>query len=206
MKKNVIRNMMISSGLSLLAVVFALIARHPWNWLAALAMLVSTLGDALLAGYPTCFKAVKDRLVKGGLIFVLAHLLYIAALIRLSGQTVPALLPSLWIPALVFAVLTAVHGYLFYFRAASAEPKAFFAASTGYLLTVGLHAAMAVCVFTQKGGALTLNVLGAALFFLSDAILLARKYVPTDEKRTSFLVWLTYAPAQLCLILGFFIA
>ena len=198
--------MMISGGLSVLALVFALIARHPWNWLAALAMMVSTLGDAMLAGYPSCFKAVKDRLVKGGLIFILAHILYIAALIRLSGQTVSALLPSLWVPALVFAALTAAHGYLFYFRAASAEPKAFFAASTGYLLIVGLHAATAVCVCSQKGGALWLNVIGAALFFLSDAILLARKYVPTDEKRTSFLVWLTYAPAQFCLILGFYFA
>ena len=106
----------------------------------------------------------------------------------------------------VFAALTAAHGYLFYFRAASAEPKAFFAASTGYLLIVGLHAATAVCVCSQKGGTLWLNVIGAALFFLSDAILLARKYVPTDEKRTSFLVWLTYAPAQFCLILGFYFA
>jgi uncharacterized membrane protein YhhN len=198
--------MMISGGLSLMAVVFALMARHPWNWLAALVMLVSTLGDALLAGYPPCFRPLKNRLIKGGLVFFAAHCLYILALIRVSGQSAAALLPHFALPALLFLSLTAAHGYLFYFRAGSAEPRAFFAASMAYLLLVGMHAAMAVCVFTQKGDALWLNVAGGLLFFLSDAILLARKYVPSDEKRTSLLVWLTYVPAQLCLILGFFLA
>ncbi len=206
MKNDAKRKMLISGGMTLLAVFLALLARKPWSLPAALAMAVSTLGDALLAGYPSCFRPVKDRLTKGGLVFFAAHCLFILALILLSGQSVRALLPDFAIPALIFASLAAAHGYLFYFRAGSAEPRAFFAASMAYLLLVGMHAAMAVCVFTQKGGALWLNVAGTLLFFLSDAILLARKYVPSDENRTSFLVWLTYVPAQLCLILGFFLA
>jgi uncharacterized membrane protein (UPF0136 family) len=135
-----------------------------------------------------------------------AHILYIFALIWVSGQSAEALLPHFWVPFLIFALLIVIHGYLYYFRAASQTPLAFFAAATCYLLSVGIHAAMAVCVYAQTGGVLILNVTGAVLFFLSDAILMARKYVPADEKRTSLLVWLTYVPAQLCLILGFFLA
>ena len=198
--------MMISGGMTLLAVILALIARKPWSWLAASAMAVSTVGDALLAGCPSFLQPVKDRLTKGGLVFFVAHCLYILALIRVSGQSAAALLPHFWGPCLVFVLLAAGHGCLFYFRAASKAPRAFFAAASAYLLAVGLHAAAAVCVYSRTGGATILNVLGAALFFLSDAILLARKYVPSDEKRTSFLVWATYVPAQLCLILGFFLA
>lgn len=198
--------MAISDSLTVLAVVFALLARRPWCTLAALAMAVSSVGDGLLAGYPACFRPVQNRLVKGGLVFFAAHILYILALIRVSGQSAEALLPHFGIPFLIFALLIAIHGYVFYIRAASQAPRAFFAAATCYLLSVGIHAAMAVCVYAQTGGVLILNVIGALLFFLSDAILMARKYVPADEKRTSLLVWLTYVPAQLCLILGFFLA
>lgn len=198
--------MAISGGLTVLAVVLALMARRPWCWLAALAMAVSTVGDGLLAGYPSCFLPVKDRLTKGGLVFLAAHILYILALICVSGQSAEALLPHFWVPFLIFASLIAVHGYLYYFRSASQTPLAFFAAATCYLLIVGIHAAMAICVYSLTGGALILNVTGAVLFFLSDAILMARKYVPSDEKRTSLLVWITYVPAQLCLIIGFFLA
>ena len=205
MKRPEQRKMMISGGLTALAVILAMLSRNAWNWLAALAMAVSTVGDGLLAGYPSCFQPVKDRLTKGGLVFFAAHCLYILALIRVSGQSVEALLPHFWIPCLVFVFLTAGHGYLFYFRKGSQAPLAFFAAATAYLLTAGIHGAMAVCVYTQTGGSIGLNVLGSALFFLSDCILLARKYVPSDEKLTSALVWITYAPAQLCLILGFFL-
>ncbi|MBR4537277.1 MAG: hypothetical protein IKO52_00370 [Clostridia bacterium] len=198
--------MAISGSLTVLAVVFALLARRPWCWLAALAMAVSSIGDGLLAGCPACFRPVKNRLIKGGLVFFAAHILYILALIRVSGQGMEALMPHFGVPFLIFALLIAIHGYLYYFRAASQTPLAFFAAATCYLLSVGIHAATAVCVYTLTGGALILNVIGAVLFFLSDAILMARKYVPSNENRTSLLVWLTYVPAQLCLILGFFLA
>lgn len=198
--------MAISGSLTVLAVVFALLARRPWCWLAALAMAVSSIGDGLLAGCPACFRPVKNRLIKGGLVFFAAHCLYILALIRVSGQSVEALLPHFWAPFLLFAAIVAWHGYWYYLRAGSQAPRAFFAAATCYLLVVAAHCAMAVSVYTQAGCALVLNVTGAGLFFLSDAILMARKYVPADEKRTSFLVWITYVPAQLCLILGFFLA
>ena len=206
MKRTEQIKMAISGSLTVLAVVLALLARRPWCSLAALAMAVSSVGDGLLAGYPACVQPVKNRLVKGGSVFFAAHVLYIFALIRVSGQGVEALMPHFGVPFLIFALLIAIHGYLFYFRSASQTPLAFFAAATCYLLGVGMHAAAAVCVYALTGGALILNVIGGALFFLSDAILMARKYVPSNENRTSLLVWLTYVPAQLCLILGFFLA
>ena len=46
------RKMTISGGLTAFAVVLAVLSRSSCCYLAALAMGISTLGDALLAGYP----------------------------------------------------------------------------------------------------------------------------------------------------------
>lgn len=195
---------MISGGLTLLALILALLARKPQMWLAALGMAVSTLGDGLLAGYPACFRPVKDRLVKGGLVFFAAHIVYILALIRIAGQN--ALLPSLWAPLAVFTALTLLHGLFFYLRSASRPPFSFFIAAFLYLLTVGVHAAMAFCVSGLTDGGLWLNIVGALFFYVSDAVLLAGKYGGIRWKRIDDVIWLTYIPAQFCLILGFFLA
>ena len=198
--------LMISGGLTVFAVILALLAGRPAGWLAALAMGISAFADALLAGYPDCLAGVKDRLVKGGLIFLAAHLLYILALVVSYGKGVPALLPAFALPFAVFLGLTLLHGALFYFRARSSEPRAFFAAASVYLLTVGVHAAAAVTVSGLSGGLYALSVAGALLFYLSDAILLAGKYGALRGKCIPVLIWVTYVPAQFCLLLGLYLA
>lgn len=200
------RKMTVSGSLTVLALALALLACKPCSWLAALAMAVSTVGDGLLAGYPRLFSPVKNRLIKGGLIFLAAHILYILALTAVSGLDAAALLPHFWGPFTVFTALTVLHGAVFYFRTPSRPPLAFFAAAFCYLLTVAIHVSAAVCVSGQMGGRLLLNIAGAVLFFLSDAILLAHKYGSYKGKHVSDLIWFTYAPAQLCLILGFYLA
>ena len=70
----------------------------------------------------------------------------------------------------------------------------------------GVHAAAAVAMCARSGGVYALNVAGALLFYLSDAILLAGKYGAIRGKRVPLLIWLTYVPAQLCLMLGFFLS
>lgn len=195
-----------SIGLTLLAAALALWARTAWSAAAALAMAVSAVGDGLLAGYPACFQKVKDRLIKGGLVFFAAHCLYMLALVLYARRSVQALLPPFLLPALVFLLLSCLHGYWFCLRGASNVPLSFFAASMAYLLTVGAHAALAVCVSAQSGGPIWISAVGAALFYLSDAILLAYKYGRVPGKDCSSPVWFTYAPAQLLLLMGFFLA
>lgn len=200
------RKMTVSGGLSVLALALALAARRPSCWLAAAAMVLSTVADGLLAGYPGFFAPVKDKLIKGGLIFFAVHILYIWALVKVSGQEAAALLPHFLGPFALFAALTALHGAVFYSRANPRPPFGFFAAAFFYLLAVATHAAAAFTVSGLMGGKLFLNVAGAVLFFLSDAILLAHHYGAGKGKRATDLIWFTYAPAQLCLILGFFLA
>ena len=211
MKDDSVRNtrrtkMLISGSLTILAAVLALAARRPWNGVAALAMAVSSMGDGLLAGYPGCFRAVRDRLIKGGAIFLIAHWLYILALVLASGREFGQLLSGFWLPAFVFTVLTLLIGCLFVTRSSARHPRSFIAAAMVYLLTVGLHCAMAVCVFRETDGHFALNVAGALLFYLSDTILLSRQFMVIGEKYGDALIWLTYVPAQFCLILGFFLA
>ncbi len=198
--------MMISGVLTVLSLVLALQARRPSCWVAALAMAVSSVGDGLLAGHPKCFASVRNKLTKGGIVFLAAHILYITALVLATGQRVETLLPHFWGPFAVFAGLTALHSVLYFFMKHDRPPLAFFAAAFCYLLTVGVHGAAAFCAAAQADGNFVLNAIGAALFFLSDASLLARKYGAISGECVTDFIWLTYIPAQLCLLLGFYLA
>ncbi len=168
--------------------------------LAALAMGVSTLGDAALAGYP---KGLMNRLVKGGLLFFVAHALYIAALVMSSGRPVQALLPGFLNPFAVFFALTVLHGAVFYFRARSKVPRAFFAAAFLYLLGVGVHVSAAFSVLPGRG--YPVYAAGALLFYCSDAALLARKHASLRQRWIPALIWVTYVPAQICLLTGLYL-
>ena len=168
--------------------------------LAALAMGVSTLGDAALAGYP---KGLRDRLVKGGLLFFVAHALYIAALVMSSARPAQALLPGFIFPFAVFFGLTVLHGAVFYFRARSKVPRAFFAAAFLYLLGVGVHVSAAFSVLPGRG--YPVYAAGALLFYCSDAVLLARKHASLRERWIPALIWITYVPAQICLLTGLYL-
>ncbi len=196
---------MISVGLTLLSTLLALLARRPSCWLAAAAMGVCALGDALLAGYPDCFAQIKNRLIKGGSAFLAAHILYIGALLLTCGMDAPEFLSHLALPFAVFFAVTILHSALFYFRAPSSAPPAFFAAAFLYLLVVGLHAGAAIAAAGRADEGFTLNAAGAILFYLSDAILLARKYGAFQGKHITALIWLSYVPAQLCLMTGFYL-
>ena len=196
------RKMTISGGLTAFAVVLAVLSRSSCCYLAALAMGISTLGDALLAGYPEC---VENKLVKGALAFFAAHILYICTLLVSYGKSIPALLPRFALPFVLFLALTVFHGLLFYSRGNSGFSTGLFTAASFYLLTVGIHAAAAVTVYGQAGGWYLLSAAGAILFFLSDAVLLARKYGAVRGKYVTAVIWLTYVPAQLCLITGIFL-
>lgn len=196
------RKMTISGGLTAFAVVLAVLSRSSCCYLAALAMGISTLGDALLAGYPEC---VENKLVKGALAFFAAHILYICTLLVSYGKSIPALLPRFALPFVLFLALTVLHGLLFFSRGNSGFSTGLFTAASFYLLTVGIHAAAAVTVYGQAGGGYLLSAAGAILFFLSDAILLARKYGTVRGKYVTAVIWLTYVPAQLCLITGIFL-
>ena len=199
------RKMLISGGLTVCSVVLALLARSFPCYLAAIAMMASSLGDALLAGYPESFAEVKNKLTKGAFAFFAAHILYICALLCSYGKDVLALLPHFVLPFTLFLILTALHGTVFYSRSGSAVSPAFFAAAFFYLLTVGIHAAASVTVYGQAGGGYLLNSAGAILFYLSDATLLARRYGAIRGKYITALIWLTYVPAQFCLMLGIYL-
>ena len=205
MKQTKQGKLLISGGLTIFAVVLALAARRPSCFLGALAMGTSTLGEALLAGYPGCFKNVENRLTKGGLVFLAAHILYICALLVSSGREAGPFLSRFALPFAGFFCLTALLGAIFYIHGRSSVSLAFFIAAFLYLLTVGVHAAVALTISGQSGGGYMLSVAGTLLFYLSDAILLAREFKAVRGKHITALIWLTYVPAQFCLVLGLYL-
>ena len=119
------RKMIISGGLTVCSVALALLARSFSCYLAAFAMMASTLGDALLAGYPERFAEVKNKLVKGAFAFFAAHILYICALLYSYGKNITALLPHFALPFSLFLALTVLHGAVFHSRTRSAVRRRF---------------------------------------------------------------------------------
>ncbi len=198
--------MLLSAGLTAAAAALALTARKPWSAFAALAMAVSTVGDGILAGYPPFLRLRKNSLVTGGIVFLAAHGLYMAALYIASGKNAAALMPYFGITAPVFALLTVLQACLWRSRANSSVSGALWAAAAGYLLIAGLHAALAFCICAGTGGRMALNTAGAALFFLSDSVLLSARFGIVGQKTARLLIWPTYAAAQICLMTGFFLA
>ncbi len=197
--------MAVSGTLTVCAAVLAAAGRTPSCLLAAAAMGLSTLGDALLAGIPARLSGGGSRLVKGGAAFLAAHILYLWALFMACGQEGRTIPSGFAPPIFLFSALTALLCAGFFLRARSRVPRLFSAAAFFYLLTVGIHAAAAVTAAGRWGGGFFLNAAGAVLFYLSDGILLARKYGSVRGKHTEAWIWLTYVPAQLCLLTGFFL-
>lgn len=199
------RRMLLSITCSALAIVLALAAHKPWSLTAAAAMGLSTVADGLLAGWPAPLRRlVKNRLYTGGAIFLLVQLLYLLSLLRAADASLQNLFAAAPAPFFVYPALCAVHWLLCYRLKHSERPPADSVAVTLYLCVVGLHAAAAASACTLTDGRLALPAAGAAFFFLSDAVLLGRRYGKREWQHSTELIWGTYLIAQACLMLGFY--
>lgn len=147
-----------------------------------LGLAASTIGDVLLLP--------PDRLAAGMGAFLLAHLLYLAAL--LAGGAAP-----LAHPIVVGAPLVLAIPYLYRLRPAIRR-----VGGTG--LEKGVFAYMAV-LSIMTGTALTsgrpLAAAGGLLFYLSDGLITWRRFV-RYHRALDYAVIITYYAAQYCLALS----
>lgn len=188
------RRTLLKAGSTTLLAVLALIAGGPI--LLAIALLLCAAGDALLAQEGETF-------FLGGLVaFLLGHLVYIMLFLAVStsvGTGVGILFAEPWRALLVLAALVGTG-----------------ALASRLLPTVGEELRVpligyAVAIVAMVAAAATLPlplvIVGAALFFVSDAILAAERFLLEEESpyrvAAGPAVWVLYFLGQMAITLGF---
>lgn len=168
------------SGVGLLAIYAALLAKDTDGWLLALVMLLGMLGDVLLnaAGLTT-----------GALAFLAGHL--VAIWLYLKNARAP-LTPARIGGALTFVTLTAA--------AAWSLPADRAGAAMVALYTAGLALMAATAWLSRFPRQLT--GLGALLFVVSDLLIFARLGPLSGSVAADYAVWILYFAGQLIICLG----
>lgn len=182
-----------------------------WHWLVCLALALSWLGDALLAHYPPLARRVPDPFLAGMGAFAVAQIVYIVAFgTSLSGMPrLHARIPGmpigseiLWSVLPIYVLVGILYWVWIGFRAS--KPPYLKAATLVYCLLLTIMAAYACsAAFTGVSIAWPL-IVGGALFIVSDGLIAARLFdrLMLSEKRYDILVWATYLPAQILLMIG----
>ncbi len=201
-------------ALVLLASVILAWARGlPWHWLVCAALGFSWLGDAMLGYYPPVIGKIRDPFVTGMGMFSLAQITYTIAFgislsqmpqrhMRLPGAILGAdiigsLLPVYLLAGVFFWAVTALK---------SKRPWPLKIAALVYAELVCIMAAYAcAAAFTGTTFVWPL-ILGGLLFIASDGVIALRIFQERfpNDLRYEIAVWVTYVPAQLCLLLGAF--
>lgn len=187
------RTLLKTASIALLAFL-AMIAGGPFLLVAAL--LICAVGDALLA-------QEGEQFFLGGLVaFLLGHLVYIALFLAVAaglGTGMATLLAEPWRAFLVLAAFVATGALALRLLPAIGEDLR---------LPV---IAYAVAILAMLAAAATLPlpmvVAGAALFFVSDAILAAERFLLEDDSLPKVVagpaVWVLYYLGQMAIVLGF---
>lgn len=160
--------------------------------LIAAGMTLGLLGDVILAG-------VAPGGLRGGMsAFGIGHLAYIAAFLFLAARLglSGALLAAVWVLSLVVG---GVGWYLLLIRGHKATALRRAALPYALLLTSTMGVAGGLAAQTPTLWPLAL---GGALFLASDATLAARRLNSASFPLIEDFIWLTYGPAQACIVFG----
>lgn len=190
----------------------ALIYWQPWHWLVCAALAFSWFGDAMLAKFRPVARFARDSFIAGMAAFAAAQAFYILAAsnsisnieklhTRLPGfeagrEILPNVLPVyLLFGAFVWA-LTVARGD---------KPFALKAMAFLYCELVCAMAAYALSASFTGYAFVWQLAAGGFLFIISDSAIAARVFRDrfVSERFYEALVWGTYFPAQLFLMLGF---
>lgn len=164
----------------------------PVSLLIAAGMTLGLLGDVILAG------VVPAGLPGGMAAFALGHLAYIAAFLLLGarlGLSATVVLAA-WLVALL---LGGAAWYFVLFR--GRRPTALHWAALPYALLLTSTTGVAGGLAAQAPSLWSL-ALGGVLFLASDAVLAARRFHFADFPLIEDFIWLTYGPAQACIVFG----
>jgi uncharacterized membrane protein YhhN len=164
----------------------------PLGLLIAIGMTFGLLGDLVLAGVlPTGFPG-------GMAAFAAGHVAYIAAFLRLGAGLglSGAMLAAVWAIALALGV---AGWYVLLCR--GRDPTTLRRLALPYTLLLSSTAGLSIGLTMQTTGLWPL-ALGGLLFLASDATLAARRLNGVSFPLVEDFIWLTYGPAQACIVFG----
>lgn len=160
--------------------------------LIAVGMSLGFLGDLFMA---RLLIHSQSYVLAGMLAFGLGHIAYIGALLSLLGGDL-----ALHWPALIALWAFAVAGwYVIVYRGAQVSSLHY--AALPYALLLATTAGVAVGLALQVAWFWVIAV-GALLFLLSDLILAAQLFNGLRFYLISDVVWLTYGPGQMLIVIG----
>lgn len=203
--------LMLTGLLMLASAVFAFLHAARWHFLVCAALGFSFIGDALLAHYPPFAARIKDPFLPGMGAFAVAQGLYILAF-HGSMQAVALrhtpeagdVLGSEILPSMLLIYLLV--GILFFIAVAfrAEQPVPLRVAALFYALLVCTMAAHALSAAFTGDSFVWPLFYGGVLFILSDGVIALHVFQQRfeDERFYEGLVWGTYFPAQLLLLLG----
>ncbi|HEX2623411.1 MAG TPA: lysoplasmalogenase [Phototrophicaceae bacterium] len=164
----------------------------------AIAMTLGFIGDLFMAEL-----LIKgENHVLGGIAsFGLGHIAYIAGMLRFITYYPDRSPHFSWLPLGLWLLFGLIGWYVIVFRAGERTMMHYAALPYTLLLstTAGVASTLAAGYFFR------LVAIGAALFLLSDLILAAQLFRKAHFRYISDVVWFTYGPGQMLLVLGFWL-
>ena len=193
----------LTSLMSLTALVMALVFPPPDRWLRLGAMLLGSLGDLILMHDPRVSAKLPPFLrsfVAGGLVFFLSHLVYAAAFTvrsRLAG--VPAFTGWFWAgPALAAGLFLSLAVLQ---RKSKKRDPAQLVLFGLYFLSICSVFGLALVYAAETGGAAWGTVAGSASFIFSDYLIALNNLTDYALPDNDVWVWWFYPLGQLGLLL-----
>ena len=163
--------------------------------LFAIGMTFGFLGDLFMAK----LIPIGNHVLGGIASFGVGHIVYIFGLIQASNQFnfTDRLIQG--ISLITWLILALILWYVIVFRAS--EKSLLHKASLPYAILLATTAGLATGLALQSS-AFILTAIGAGLFLLSDLILATELFNGAKWKYIGDVVWLTYGPSQMLIILG----
>lgn len=186
--------------MSLMAVVLALFLPSSHRFLCAAAMIVSSMGDIVLMN----FKGIGNRMsvpyfYVGAVLFMAAHLLYIAAFsLRIRQNGYPLVNAGFW-AAVVCVLVIWILLTAFSLRDGRLGPM--YLLCLVYMCIIGCNCAVIFSFAFSAGGWYLVAAAGAFSFFISDLIIGVDKLANFTTPALQEGIWWFYPIGQILIIL-----
>lgn len=157
-----------------------------------LAIILSWIGDLLLMAKGVGWFAA------GGIFFLGSHVFFILSYINQGN-----VFGNSWYIYLIFGSIFLFASIFVFVKMKPHLPKMLFFPMTSYLLVNGAMNCFAIFrFFAEINHATSITVLGALLFFISDALLFFVRFNKNSKIKSHFTVMLTYSIAELLIVVG----
>lgn len=190
---------LLMSGLSVLLAFYFPSVPH---FIAAGAMLLSSLGDILLMNFRPVTRLLPFRGFKAGsAVFTLAHLTYASAFgYKIYKSKLSFFNAGVVIAFAIFVTLVLLTVILTFLR--HSDGINMLAPGMIYLLVISINcAAIFSCAFSMGGLAIVSSV-GILSFLTSDYFIMLDKVCGVDSKTLNELIWWFYPIGQILLLVG----